>query len=93
MKDRLYILRAPFEDAGKSWYCNDCATLEGALLVNPHWNEAIDVCRMDFPRPREDLVALVGEGHQGCPVLVMDAKGAPHHAMQVAAVRHRYRRP
>ncbi len=83
MKDRLYLLQAPFEDGGQSWYCNDCATLEGALLANPRWNETLDVRRIAFPRPRFEVVQLVGEAHQGLPMLVMDAKGAPLHALKV----------
>src|SRR5215813_10312303 len=83
IKDRLYILKAPFEDGEQSWYCNDCATLEGALLANPHWNEAIEVRRIPFPRPRRELVELVGEAHQGLPMLVMAAKGAPMHALHI----------
>lgn len=77
MKDRLYLLAAPFSDAGFEWYCNDCATMEGALLSNPHWNERVDVRRIAYPRPRAEVVALVGEEHQGCPLLVMSAAGAP----------------
>ncbi len=83
MKDRLYILKAPFEDGGQSWYCNDCATLEGALLANPHWNDALDIRRIGFQRPRHELLELVGEAHQGLPMLIMDAKGAPMHALKV----------
>ena len=33
MKDQLFILAAPFPDGGFEWYCNDCATLEAALMV------------------------------------------------------------
>jgi hypothetical protein len=83
MKDRLYILDAPFEDGGQSWYCNDCATLEGALLANPGWAGRVDIRRIGFPRPRRELVELVGEAHQGLPMLIMDADGAPMHALRV----------
>ena len=83
MKDRLYILKAPFQDGEQDWYCNDCATLEGALLANPHWKDAIEIHRIAFPRPRKELVALVGEAHQGLPMLIMEAKGAPLHALRV----------
>jgi len=83
MKDRLYILDAPFEDGGQSWYCNDCATLEGALLANPGWAGRVDIRRIGFPRPRRELVELVGESHQGLPMLIMDAAGAPMHALRV----------
>lgn len=83
MKDQLFILKAPFEDGGQDWYCNDCATMEGALLANPHWSEKIDVRRVGFHRPRFEVVQLVGEAHQGLPMLVMDAKGAPMHALKI----------
>lgn len=77
MKDTLFILAAPFQDGGFEWYCNDCATLEGALLANPHWNDRIDVRRIDYPRPRQQIIDLVGPDWQGCPMLVMDAARAP----------------
>lgn len=83
MKDRLYILASPFQDGGFEWYCNDCATMEGALLANPHWNQKIEVHRIGFPRPRRELVELVGEDYQGLPMLVMEAAGAPGDAMRV----------
>jgi hypothetical protein len=83
MKDILFILGAPFPDGGFEWYCNDCATLEGALLVNPHWNEKIDVRRVSFPRPRKEIVDLVGPDWQGCPMLVMPKERAPGDAIIV----------
>ncbi|MFZ4685958.1 MAG: DUF3088 family protein [Hyphomonadaceae bacterium] len=83
MKDTLFILAAPFQDGGFEWYCNDCATLEGALLVNPHWNEKIEVQRIGFPRPRKEIVDLVGADWQGCPMLVMDKERAPGDAIIV----------
>jgi hypothetical protein len=83
MKDILFILKAPFEDGGSDWYCNDCATMEGALLANPHWIDKIEVRRIGFHRPRFEVVSLVGEAHQGLPMLVMEAKGAPLHALRI----------
>jgi hypothetical protein len=81
MTDRLYLIAAPFEDLGGTWYCNDCATMEGALLANPDWLEAIEVRRLAFPRPRDELIELLGEAHQSMPVLVMPAQRAPAHAV------------
>jgi Protein of unknown function (DUF3088) len=83
MEDRLYILAAPFADGGFEWYCNDCATLEGALLANPHWNEKIDVRRVAYARPRQELIDLIGEEFQGLPMLVMDAARAPGDSIRV----------
>jgi len=83
MKDILFLLSAPFPDMGGDWYCNDCATLEGALLANPPWTSALDVRRVAFPRPRAEVVALVGEEWQSLPMLVMEAEGAPEEATVV----------
>jgi hypothetical protein len=83
MKDRLYILAAPFPNGGFDWYCNDCATLEGALMVNPHWNDRIDVRRVAYPRPRQELIDLIGSEYQGLPMLVMDRDRAPGDAILV----------
>ncbi|MEQ1756351.1 MAG: DUF3088 family protein [Micropepsaceae bacterium] len=83
MKDRLYILAAPFPDGGFEWYCNDCATLEGALMVNPHWNDRIDVRRVAYPRPRQELIDLIGSEYQGLPMLVMERDRAPGDAINV----------
>ena len=83
MKDQLFILAAPFPDGGFEWYCNDCATLEAALMVNPHWKDKIDVRRVAFPRPREEVVDLVGPDWQGLPMLVMDKDRAPGDAIIV----------
>jgi hypothetical protein len=82
-RDVLFLLQAPFEDAALSgaWYCAHCASLEGALLANPHWAQEVEVRRLPFPRPRHDIVGLLGEGHQSMPVLVLaDAASAPAEA-------------
>lgn len=83
MKDQLFILAAPFPDGGFEWYCNDCATLEGALICNPHWNTRIDVRRIGFPRPRQEVIDLVGPDWQGLPMLVMPKERAPGDAIIV----------
>jgi hypothetical protein len=84
-RDTLFILRAPFEDheLEGTWFCTSCATMEGALLANPHWARSIDVKRMPYPRPRHDVIALIGEENQSLPVLVLaDASTPPEGAKQ-----------
>jgi hypothetical protein len=83
MKDRLFLLAAPFEDEGRTWYCHDCAALEGALLANPSWSSKVEVHRLGFARPRQMLVDVLGEDHQWMPALVMPAAGAPSDALRV----------
>lgn len=71
MRDTLFVIRAPFEDEGAMWFCRDCALLEGALLANPHWANRIDVRRLPYPRPRREIISLLGEDKQDMPVLVL----------------------
>lgn len=84
-RDTLFILRAPFEDPALegTWFCTSCATMEGVLLANPHWARAIDVKRCPYPRPRQDVIALIGEDNQSLPVLVLaDSSKPPEGAKQ-----------
>jgi tRNA uridine 5-carboxymethylaminomethyl modification enzyme len=78
-RNTLFIIRAPFEDAalGGTWFCTACATMEGALLANPDWEARIDVRRSAFPRPRSEIIAMIGEGNQSMPVLVLAAGSTP----------------
>lgn len=78
-RDTLFIIAAPFVDAALdgTWFCTSCATMEGALLANPEWMSRIDVRRSAFPRPRSEIIALIGEGNQSMPVLVLAAGSTP----------------
>lgn len=84
-RDTLFILRAPFEDPALdgTWFCTSCATMEGALLANPHWATHIDVKRMPYPRPRHDVIVLIGEANQSLPVLVLADGAAPPEGAKV----------
>lgn len=77
MRDRLFLLAQPFQDGGFDWYCNDCATLEAVLRLNPHWVDKVDIERVGFERPRSSIVELLGPDWQGCPILVMERERAP----------------
>jgi len=78
-RDTLFIIAAPFEDAALdgTWFCTACATMEGALLANSDWEKRIDVKRSAFPRPRQAIIDLIGEGNQSMPVLVLAAGSTP----------------
>lgn len=78
-RDTLFIIAAPFVDAALdgTWFCTACATMEGALLANPEWSSRIDVRRSAFPRPRSEIIAMIGEGNQSMPVLVLGASATP----------------
>ena len=78
-RDTLFVIRAPFEDPELSgtWFCTSCATIEGMLLANEHWSAHVDVKRLADPRPRTEVIALIGEENQSLPVLVLAASSTP----------------
>jgi hypothetical protein len=78
-RDTLFIIRAPFEDPALegTWFCTSCATMEGMLLANPHWGTRIDVKRSAYPRPRTEIISMIGEDNQSMPVLVLASGSTP----------------
>jgi len=72
MKDTLFLLSPGFNDGeGAPYYCPACTIFEGLLHLYPQLAEQIEVHRVDFPRPRPQIIALIGEENQSCPVLVL----------------------
>ena len=73
-RDRLFLLRPGFTDPawpGQVFYCWHCALMEGVLASFPELAARLDVERIAWPRPRQAVVALVGEGNQSVPLLVL----------------------
>ncbi len=58
---------------GKYRYCPDCAQVAGYLSFYPAVERALDIRFVAPPRPRPEIIAVLGEEHQGAPVLVLDA--------------------
>ena len=56
---------------GKARYCPDCALVSGYLAFYPAVARALDIRFIAPPRPRPDIIAMLGEAHQGAPVLVL----------------------
>jgi Protein of unknown function (DUF3088) len=77
MRDTLFVLRPGFSDRGARWFCPFSAQVMGFLTYYPEVRQTLDVVELEFPRPRKQIVDLVGEGHQGAPLLVLgdDAPG------------------
>jgi len=74
IRDRLFLLRPGFEDPaypGRRFYCWHCALIEGLLASFPALAEKLDVERIAWPKPRQDVIALVGEENQWLPLLVL----------------------
>ena len=87
MRDRLILLKADFEDPefpGKRFFCWHCALLEGVLASFPDLNKTLDVERISWPRPRQEVVDLIGPVNQSLPVLILADDAAPELATGAA---------
>lgn len=91
-RDLLFLLKHDFPDGpGRPYYCPECAQLNGVLHYYPHLRHALEVRYVDYPRPRPEVVAQVGEAHQSCPVLVL-GPAAPGEVEGVRIESHGSRR-
>jgi hypothetical protein len=72
-KHILFQLNPWFDNDGKGpFYCPDCGVVEGFFHYSPGVRNKIDIQHIDFQRPRQAVVAALGQENQGCPVLVLD---------------------
>ena len=77
MKDQLYLMAPGFMNAGLGpFYCGDSVSVEGLLGFFPDLRSQIDVNYVEFPRPRQAIVDLIGEDHQSVPVLILGEDSA-----------------
>jgi hypothetical protein len=89
--DVLFLLTPGFTDAardsnGTTYYCPDCAFLEGVLHYHPELRKRLDIRYIGFEKPRGEIVKLVGDARQGCPNLILDPN---HHGASAARRFHR----
>lgn len=71
MKDILFLLPPDFDDGGAPWYCRECAEVRGLLAYYPQLAPHVDVRKVEYRRPRAEMVELLGEAHQNAPTLVI----------------------
>jgi len=78
-RDTLIILQSDFADPAypdQRFYCWHCMLMEGLLASFPALQSRIDVMRIAWPKPRAEVVALIGIENQSVPVLIL-ADDAP----------------
>jgi hypothetical protein len=75
MADTLFLFRPGFLDRGERWFCPYSAQVTGMLSYFPALRAGLEVVELDFPRPRQPMIDLVGPDHQAAPLLVL-APGA-----------------
>jgi hypothetical protein len=76
-KDKLFLLKPDFMDADEGpFYCPESAPIEGVLSYYPQLREQLEVCYLDFARPRQAIIDEIGAENQGMPVLILSGKRA-----------------
>jgi glutaredoxin len=67
----LFLFKRDFKDGDEQQYfCPYCLRIEGLMAMFPEIRQGVYVKYVDFQKPREALVELLGEGNQSCPRLV-----------------------
>ena len=71
-KHLLFLLTPGFYDEEEGpFFCPHSAAMEGFLKYVPEIETHVEVKRIDFQRPRQDIVELLGEENQFTPVLIL----------------------
>lgn len=71
-KHTLFLLTPGFFDGEKGpFFCPHSAAMEGFLKYVPSIEDVVDVKRIAFQRPRQDIIELLGEENQFTPVLIL----------------------
>lgn len=91
-KDTLFVLDTDWADPElggvRRFYCKDCVTVEGLLALFPERAGQIEVVRVGWPRPREAVVAALGEANQNLPALAFADGGFANDIEGVLAALH-----
>lgn len=75
LKDKLFLLKPDFMDGEEGpFYCPESTPIEGLLSYYPQLREQLEVCYLDFPRPRQAIMNEIGAENQGMPVIVLSAE-------------------
>jgi hypothetical protein len=72
--DTLFILKPGSENPaypGKIFYCWHCALIEGIMASFPQLGSNLAVRRIEWPKPRTEVIQLAGEQNQSVPLLVL----------------------
>lgn len=82
-KDILFLLTGSWvTEEGEERLCPEACLVEGALLLNPHWAEAVTIVRVDYPRPRPAIIDLLDAENQNAPTLILSAETEAHQPVE-----------
>lgn len=82
-KPVLFLLEPAFEDPaqrGQRFFCRHNLLLEGVLSGVAELQDQLDIRHVAFPRPRLEVIDLIGESDQSLPKLVLPAGVSSAHA-------------
>ena len=89
-KHKLFLLKPGFYDGEEGpFFCPHSAALEGLLTYVPEIHTKVDVKRIDFARPRQEIIDLLGEENQFTPVLIVDEDSKSEPKAQLSATTGR----
>lgn len=71
MRDTVFLFKPGFKDDGKHCFCPYSAQVVGFLAYFPAARSTLDVREIDFPKPRKEVIELIGEEFQSLPVLIL----------------------
>ena len=84
-KHILFILTPGFQDGDDGpFFCPHSAAMEGLLKYVPELNTKLDVRRVEFQRPRKEIIEFLGEENQFTPVLILAEGTTPPAEAQVS---------
>ena len=77
---KLFLLQPDFTDRnadneGLKYFCPQSAIFEGVFKYYPQLEKQIEIHRVNFERPRQEIIDLIGMENQSCPVLIIDQPG------------------
>lgn len=82
MHDTVFLFKPGFNDKGEHWFCPYSAQVVGFLSYFPQARPTLDVREIDFPKPRTEVIDLIGEEFQSLPVLILAPDAAVPESLQ-----------
>jgi hypothetical protein len=80
--DKLFLLKSQFRDPDfpdRTFFCWHCALMEGLLQLFPVLQEKLQISRIEWQRPRQEVIHEAGPENQSLPLLVLqEGKSSKH---------------
>jgi len=85
-KHTLFLLTPGFFDGSEGpFFCPHSAAMEGLLKYVPEIENHVEVKRIGFTKPRQDIIALLGQENQFTPVLILSETAEDKEGAEISA--------